>query len=488
MRGGRNLTEGPILQTLVMFSLPVLGGNVLQSLNGTVNQFWVSHTLGESAIAALSNANLIMMLMMGAVFGVSMSANILVAQAVGADNLALVKRVMGTAIVFFIGLSVTVAACGVIFAPHILDLMRTPPEAKIEAIAYLRIVFISMPFMYFFAFLQMAQRGAGDSRTPFYFMALAVVLDAVLNPFLIGGIGPFHGLGIAGSATSTLIGQGVSLLLLMVHLYRRQSVIMLRPGELHLLKPDLHILKPLVLRGLPMGAQMLLMSMAGIVMIGFVNAYGAMTAAAYVGAQQVWNYIQMPGMAIGASVSSMAAQNVGAGHWDRVSKVAMSGLGVSVAVTGSITLLIYLLGPLPLYIFLPEGSPTIPLALHINRVVLWAFVLFNATFCLTGVVRATGAVWPPMLFLFISMWLIRIPFATLLVPHFGQDVIWWSFPLGTITSSLMSIAYYRFGGWRKMRMLDQEVGGEVGDSALSTPVMDPHDADPGMPGVKAVKV
>ena len=90
--------------------------------------------------------------------------------------------------------------------------MHTPPAARAEAIIYLRIVFAAMPFMYFFQFMQMAQRGAGDSRTPFYFMALAVVLDIILNPLLIAGIGPFPKLGIAGSATSTLIGQSVSLI------------------------------------------------------------------------------------------------------------------------------------------------------------------------------------------------------------------------------------------------------------------------------------
>ncbi|MBV9995619.1 MAG: MATE family efflux transporter [Caulobacteraceae bacterium] len=474
--GHRHLTEGPITRTLVTYSLPLLGANVLQSLNGSVNQFWVAHLLGVTAITAIGNANLIMFLLLGAVFGVSMAANILVGQSVGAGDLPMVKRVMGTTTTFFVVLSVTLALVGWALSPTVLAIMQTPAAARTEAIVYLRIVFISMPFMYFFAFLQMAHRGAGDSKTPFYFMTLAVALDIVLNPLLIAGIGPFPKLGIAGSAASTLIGQGLSLVLLMVHLYRRHSLIVLRLDELSLLKPDLRILKPLILRGLPMGAQMLLMSMAAIVMIGFVNSYGAVTAAAYVGAQQVWNYIQMPGMAIGASVSSMAAQNVGAGLWDRVSKVALAGLVVSVLVTGTITVAIYLIGPLPLYLFLPLGSPTIPIALHINRIVLWSFVLFNATFCLTGVVRATGAVWAPLIFLFVSMWMMRIPFTALLTSRFGAEAIWWSFPLGTIASSILSALYYRFGGWRRIRMLEPEASGETGDVGLAAPVMD-HDAE-----------
>jgi putative MATE family efflux protein len=326
-------------------------------------------------------------------------------------------------------------------------------------------------------FIQMAQRGAGDSRTPFYFMALAVVLDIVFNPLLIAGIGPFPKLGIAGSATSTLIGQSVSLTLLLVHLYRKHSVLMLRPGEFGLLKPDWRILRPLLVRGLPMSLQMFVMSGAAMVMVGFVNGFGAVTSAAYIGAQQVWNYIQMPGMAVGASISSMAGQNVGAGRWDRVSRIAGIGILCSVAVTGTCAIIIYLLGPLPLYIFLPLHSPTIPIALHINRTVLWAFVIFNATFALTGIVRSTGAVWPPLLILVFSMLVIRVPFAFAFIPHFGSEAIWWSFPLGTLTSSALSVLYYKFGGWRKVRIINPEPGGQVPDSAVSTPQMDPHEDD-----------
>ena len=145
-RGGRDLTQGPITRTLLIFSLPLLGGNALQSLNGTVNQIWVSHTLGEIAITALGNANIVMMLMMAAVFGVSMAANILIAQFMGARDPDMVRRVMGTTTTFFVGLSLLIALFGGALSPALLDMMGTPPEARAEAIIYLRIIFASVPF------------------------------------------------------------------------------------------------------------------------------------------------------------------------------------------------------------------------------------------------------------------------------------------------------------------------------------------------------
>jgi len=467
MGGGHDqrLTEGPITSTLIMFALPMLGGNVLMSLNATANQFWVAHMLGTTDITAIGNANSVMFLMQSAIMGATMAANILISQNFGARDLKMVKRIMGTAVFFFTVVSLILSLTGGIFAPLILKgIMHTPPKAEAEAIIYLRVVFAAMPFMYFFQFLQMAQRGVGDSRTPFYFMALAVALDIVLNPLLIAGIGPFPKLGVAGSATSTLIGQGVSLALLLVTLYRRKSVLMLRGRELRLLWPHGEILSPLILRGFPMSLQMFIMSAAGMTMLRFVNHYGDLTSAAYVGAMQVWNYIQMPGMAVGMSVSSMAGQNVGAGQWARVERIAMIGLGLSLAVTGTVAAIIYALGPLPLYIFLPLGSPAIPVALHIDQTVLWAFVIFNATFALSGIVRSTGAVWPPLLILAFSMFGMRVPFALIMMRYFGAEAIWWSFPIGTLTSSVLTGLYFRFGNWRNVRMMRYSPSADTPDN------------------------
>lgn len=472
----RDLTTGPITRTLLLFSLPLLGGNALQSLNGTVNQIWVSHILGETAITALGNANIVMMLMLGVIFGVGMAANILVGQAVGGRDLALVKRVMGTATTFFVTLSVVVAVLGGVFSPRILDLMGTPAAARDDAIIYLRIVFASVPFMYFFMFMQMAQRGAGDSTTPFWFLTLAIVIDIALNPLLILGIGPFPKLGIAGSAVSTLTGQGVSLVAMLIWLYRKNSVIMLRRTDLSLLKPDMAILRSLVTRGLPMGIQMLVMSGAAVVMISLVNRYGALTSAAYSISAIIWSYLQMPTMAVGASVSAMAAQNVGAGKWDRVAAVARSGVISGLLITGAIAVLLYVFNNQVLGILLPSRSPAIALAKHINETVLWGFVLFSITFSLSGVVRSTGAVWWPLIILSVSMLAIRIPFATLLMPRYGADAIWWSFPLGTIASAVMTSLYYKYGGWRRTRMLRDEAQAQTADTGLNAPAMTPSRA------------
>jgi len=198
---------------------------------------------------------------------------------------------------------------------------------------------------------------------------------------------------------------------------------------------------------------MIVISLSMIFMISLVNRFGSQTAAAYGACFQLWNYIQMPAFAVGAAVSSMASQNVGAKLWDRVSRTAVIGVAYNFLMTGGLVILIYLFNRGALGLFLPDDGDAIRIAQHINAIVVWSFVFFGVTFVISGVVRSTGAVIPPLVILFISMWLLRIPFAYLLVDSWGADAVWWSFPLGALASMILSLAYYRLGNWKNAHML-----------------------------------
>lgn len=451
----QDLTTGPIGGTLLKFSLPVLGGNVLQSLNASVNSVWVGHYLGEAALTATSNANIVLFFLLGVVFGVGMATTILIGQSVGGKDIPQAKRVVGTGSVFFLLLSVIAAVAGYVFTPHIFTAMGTPAAAQPPAISYLRVIFVALPFMFFFSFLMMALRGAGDSKTPFLFMFLSVLLDIALNPVFIFGVGPIPAMGIAGSALATLIAQLVSLFAMIVFLYKRGHFLFLTRNELAYFLPNPTILRSLVVKGLPMGLQMVVISSSAIVMISLVNQYGTDTTAAYGVASQLWTYVQMPALALGAGVSSMAAQNVGAGLWSRVDRIAKVGVGLNLMLTGALALLIYLFNRHSLGLFLPAGTQAIGIAQHINVIVVWSFVAFGMTIVLFGVVRATGAVFAPLIILFISIWLVRLPLAWILHGRFGADAIWWSFPLGALVSLALAALYYRYGNWRAQHMIDR---------------------------------
>lgn len=456
-RGGMDLTSGPIAKTLIIFALPTLASNVLQTLSGSVNSIWVGQFLGNSALAATANANIIMFLMFATFFGFGMAATVLIGQAIGRGDIDAARRAAGGAIGLAALFAVVIAVVGWFASDAILRLLKTPPEAFALAHDYLRVTFVAIPASMISVTLMMASRGAGNAVTPLRFMVLTVVIDIVLNPVLILGLGPVPRLGIAGSALATAIAGTISLIGMVIWFYAKDHPLRLRGRELAYLAPSWRELRFIIARGLPMGAQMLVISGAGLVMVGLVNREGLVTAAAYGATLQLWNYIQMPALAVGAAVSAMAAQNIGARRWDRVATITNSGITVNLAMTGVLIAMLLLFDRAALALFLGSGSEAIEVSRHIQYIATWTFLPFGTTIVIIGTLRANGSVVPPLIILALSMFPIRFGIYYFAYPALGADAIWWSFPLSSLASLAMAWAVYRRGNWR--RALPQPAAG-----------------------------
>ena len=450
--GGRDLTQGPIGKTLLAFAVPTLLSSILQSLNGSINSVWVGRLLGETALAATSNANMVMFLLTSFVFGIAMASSILIGQAFGRKDIDGARKVIGTATGAFVFLGLTVALAGWVFAPHILNLLGTPAGAAPLALEYLRVIFLAMPPALIMVSWMMALRGGGDALTPLWFMILAVVLDSGLNPFFILGIGPFPRMGMAGAATATVIANCVSIVALLSYIYIRDLPLRLRGRELRFLLPNRDILKTMIVKGFPMGLQMIVISMSALALIGLVNREGVQTTAAFGVAMQLWTYLQMPAMALGAAVSAMAAQNIGAGKWERVGAITRSGVIFALLITGGLVVLLAVADRPALGLFVGSDSPALPIARHIQILATWSFLLMGVTMVLFGTVRANGSVMGPLIILAIGLVPVRLGFAIGAYPWLGADALWLSFPVSSLANILMAIAFYKHGGWKKARM------------------------------------
>ena len=466
-RHGKDLTTGPISSTLLLFALPTLGSSILQSLNGSINAVWVGRFLGEEALAATSNANLVMFLMFAGVFGFGMAATILVGQCVGRRDIDGARRVMGSAIGMFVLLAILIAIGGWIWSPALLHLLQTDPAVFPLALDYLRVIFLGMPPSFLAVLLMMGLRGTGDSMTPLWVMALGAAIDVALNPVLILGLGPAPRLGIAGSAAATLGANYISLIALVAYMQARNLSIRLRGAEWRYLRPDPQLLKLIVTKGLPMGLQMLVMSLSALAVMGLVNREGVATTAAYGITSQLWTYIQMPALALGGAVSAMAAQNIGADQWGRVSAIARSGVAMNVLLTGAMVGLLTLVDRQVLELFLPSGGEAVEIGRHIHLVVSWSFILFGATLVLSGVVRANGAVLVPLVILTITAIPARLGVAITLLPVMGAEAIWWSFPAGAVVSLILTVAYYRWGKWRDIKLIAPIIATEGEERTLA---------------------
>ncbi|TQS73885.1 MATE family efflux transporter [Rhodobacteraceae bacterium] len=449
LSGSENrLVSGSIPWQLWVFALPTLGSSILQSASGSIDSAWVGNLLGEAALAATTNGNLIMFLLTSFVFGFGMAATILIGQAIGRNNMDNARRIVGTAVGSFLPLVTVVAGGGFFLAPHLLSLLSTATEIEDLARVYLQLTFVAMPGILMQTMLMMTLRGSGDSVTPLYFMVLAVTLGAVLNPVLILGLGPAPALGIGGSALALGIANYVSLIAMVTYIYLRDLPLRLRGAELGYLRPDMAILRMVVKKGLPIGLQMVVVTTAALTVLRLINREGVDTTAAYGATQQIWTYVQMPAMALGAAVSAMAAQNIGAGRMDRVRRITRVGIVFNLVLTGGLIVALLLLDRYALAIFLEGDGPAMQIGTHILLVATWGFLAFGVTQVLFGTVRASGQVVWPLIILAVSLYPVRLGFVYLMQPRLGTDAIWWSFPVAFITTMICAMLYHRFGNWR----------------------------------------
>ena len=445
-----DLTQGPLIKTLALFALPVLLGNVLQSLNGSVNSIWIGRLLGEDALAATATSNIVMFLVFAAIFGISMATTVHVGQNFGARNFAAMRRSFGAGLGLCLMLSALISALGWIGAPRLLDLLSLPGQARGLALDYLRVIFLVMPAMTLTVLVSSAMRGAGDAQTPFYFQILVVLLDIAFNPLLIAGIGPFPKLGIVGAAVATAIATLTGLIGLLGWIYWRDLPIRLKGRELRYLWPVREERSYLITKGVPMGFQLLVISGAGVIMIGLINREGLNFAAGYGALLQLWNYIQMPALAISAAVSAMVAQHIGARREGRVDAISFAGAGANIAITAVLVTIMLLFGRPLLALFLGADSPAIPISLHIQSLAIWTYLPFGVMIVLFGTLRSYGVVLTQIAILFTAMYVVRLSAYALLYPRLGPDALWYSLIISSVTSLVLTLLVYFYGGWRKV--------------------------------------
>jgi putative MATE family efflux protein len=448
MKQTRALTEGSISRGLFQFAVPILCSNVLQALNSSVNSIWVGRYLGEAGLTAVSNAQSLMVLLTGIALGISTAATILVGQHMGAGRMIDAKRTVGTSTTFFAFISMSMAAIGLMISEPLLVLMSVPADSLPLAVAYTRVIFLALPTIYMYAFLMWILFSSGDSKTPLCFMLLSVAISAGLNPIFIFGLGPLPRMGIAGSALATFVAQAVSLTALVAHLYRRRYPLCLHKEDLAMLRVDMAIVRTLVRKGIPIGMQVLVVSLSSVLMIVLVNRFGVDTTAAYGASLQLWNYLQMPAVTLGMAVASMAALNIGQQQWARVRSIARVGVVYCILSTGFTVLTLYAFDTHLFRLFLPSGSPALAIARHINVIAAFSFVLLGISVVLFGVVRAAGAVIAPLVIQILSLLVVRFPLAAALIDRWAADGIWWSFPVSSGLSVALAALYFGYGNWR----------------------------------------
>ncbi len=447
-RGTTDFTVGNIPRHLVFFSIPMLLGNLLQSMYNVVNGIWVGRFLGPDALGAVSVAFPIVFALISLIMGITMATTVLVSQFYGARRTDMVRKTINNSLLILIGTGLVISVSGVFLAHPLLRLIDTPAELMADATGYLQVFLGGMVFMFGYNVFGAILRGLGDSRTPLLFLVWGTAINAVLDPLFIFGLGPIPRMGVRGAALAAVLAQAISTYLAVRYLQRLKHVVHLNFKELAF---DWNLTKLTVKIGLPAGIQQIAVSLGGLVVMSIINGFGAIVAAGYGAAIRIDSFAFMPAMSIGLSVSALVGQNLGAGKEARVREVVFWSLVIGCGVSLLLSVLIYLLPHVLLAIFTNDPD-LIKVGSGYLRIAAFSYVPFAVMFALSGVMRGAGDTMPVMLISLATLWVVRIPTAEFLsrLPAFGVTGVWIAIAASPTLGSLLTWGYYATGRWKRM--------------------------------------
>ncbi len=439
--------QRPLWQRFMLFLVPLALSNILQSLSGTINSIFIGQLLGVEALASVSTFFPIMILLISFIVGLASGSTVLIGQAYGAKNFEKLKQVAGTTITSSFILGLVVALIGVFFTEPLMRLLGAPPNVLAQSVSYGRIVLIGMPGFFVFLIVTSVLRGVGDTVTPLISLILSIGVGLIVTPALILGWGGLPQIGVDAAAVAFIAGFLVVLVFLFFYLRAKKSPLAPDRELLADLKIKLPLLGTILRLGIPAGVQMIVSSLAAIVVVGIVNRFGSNATAAYGAVNQVLSYIQFPAMSIAIATSIFGAQAIGAGQNDQLRRIVRTGLAMNLIVTGLLVVIAYIFSEylVRLFITSPEVIAITESLLHI---VLWATVMFGFSAVFSGMMRASGDVLIPMLLSLGTIVLVETPLALYLsTTPLGLKGIWTAYATSFCTMLVLQAAYYWFV-WR----------------------------------------
>jgi putative MATE family efflux protein len=443
---GRDCTQGSILRHLVAVALPMLLGNFIQSGYTIINAIWVGRTVGKAAMGAIAVSFPIMFLFIAVAAGATMATTILIAQYYGAGNHEQVKKTIGASFFFALLLGSVLSAAGIIASDAILRLLNTPEPVIPLASIYLKINFAGFLIMYSGFLIGSILRGIGDSRTPLYFMVVGVIINALLDPFLIIGIGPFPRWGLAGAAIASIIGQLIATIVGYGYLRRKGNVVAIHWRDIAW---NPRLIRLIMRIGLPSMLQQSAVSLGMAVVAAFVNGFGEAAVAAFGAAGRIDTLSFFPAMSIGMAVSIIAGQNIGAKKFDRVEHTFRWGVMTTAAISLFFSVFYLTIPRLMISVFVKDTA-VIAIGADYLRIMGPGAILFAVAFASNGVINGAGHTRVTLFFTLIALWIIRIPVILLLTKTaLGINGIWVGSVIGFGAHMVMSLFWYRSGKWKR---------------------------------------
>ncbi len=395
-----DMTKGAILAPLVRFILPMIGGSIFQQLYNTVDFLFVGNFLDKTAAAAVGASATLITCTIGLFSGISVGTSVVASQGIGAKNKEQAEKALHSSVTFGLVGGLVLMLLGIVFAPKLLLILRTPESVMPQAITYIRIYLISIPMLIFYNMVSGGMRAYGDSRSPFLVLVACGLLNVVLDALFIVWIP----MGVAGVAIATAITQSLSALLVGILASRKCCEVRL---DLRKLGFEFAVLKKVLFIGLPTGIQTVIITFSNVMVQYYINDFGETAVAAFATYYKVENFIYLPIMAFGQAATTFAGQNTGAGQYRRILKGTVMTAILGAAVVGCLVIL-FLSFPQTIYSWFMKDSDVVASAMKIALVSFPFYSIYPILEVTGGSVRGMGYSIHSMVVIILNLCILRV--------------------------------------------------------------------------------
>jgi len=442
MRG--EILNGSIEKTLLKLAYPLVFFNLLFIIYNLTDTFWLGK-LGREAVSAPTISFPFIWTMMSFGAGFAIAGFAFVSQYAGAGQWDKAKHNIANLLTLMFFSSFTLGIIGFFITPWILHILGVPADAYDNAVVYLRVMFIGIPFSFEGFAFSFALRAIGDTKTPTIINSIAIILNVILDPLLIFGIGPFPRLEILGAALGTIISYSIASIL---------SIYLVFSGKLGIkfylsdFKPDFGLYKKMFKIGLPASIGQSLNALGFVVLMGIVSQFGSVVIAAYGIGQRIISLIFTVSDGFSMAMSTMVGQNLGVLNFKRIRKIVNKTILINTIFISIPTLLIFLFRTQIIGIFIKD-------ILVINEGAIFyacfliAMPFFGIFFISTSVVRVAGRTKESMVLGIIRLWGLRVSLAYFLSTLWGSTGIWIGMAMSNIIASILAYFWYKRETWKE---------------------------------------
>ena len=440
-----NMSEGNVVKKLILFSLPFLASNLIQSLYNVADMLIVGNFSGGDKAASMSGVNIggqVTFILTNTVIGFCMGATVLIGQYTGANNREGVKKVIATILTLLIAIACVITVIMLIFKGFILELIQTPPESFAESESYLTVTVLGIIFIFAYNALSAILRGMGDSKRPLYFVAAACGTNVILDMIFVA----VFKWDAFGAAFATVISQALSVVLCAAYMVKRNFQFDFKLSSFKIDKEQLALIFKI---GLPSSIQNGITSMSFLFLTAIVNSFGVIASAA-VGAVGKFNsFVFMPTMAMSASVSTVSAQNIGAGRLDRAVKACKFGIFISVCISYTLFIVVQMFPESILTIF-GDDKAVVEAGVVYLRSICFDFLVIPFIFCINGLFVGGGHTLFTLINSIMSAILLRVPACYIfgVSLNLGLGGVGMGAPIASFGALLVVIGFLISGRWK----------------------------------------